>query len=112
MVKGGNRRLDRQTVSDLMFIVDRIFPESAIPALDEVVAAAAGFFDVVTVRNDPEDYARTCAEWRRRLGGARDRAVAAVGEERTAEYERYLAATVGHFQRRHLGLCRIVLEAV
>ena len=69
-------------------------------------------FDVVSVRNDPDDYARTCAEWLRRLTANHDRSVELVGEERTADYERYLSATVKHFQRRHQGLARIVFVAV
>jgi cyclopropane-fatty-acyl-phospholipid synthase len=111
-IKGNNLRLDRETVRDMLFIVDAIFPESVVPALDEVIAAAAGTFDVVSVRNDPDDYARTCAEWLRRLAENRDRSVKLVGEERTADYERYLSVTVEHFQRRHLGLARLIFEAV
>lgn len=111
-VKGNNLRVDRATVRDLLFIVDTIFPESVIPALDEVIAGATGLFDVVSVRNDPDHYARTCAAWRRRFAEGRDRAVNLVGEERTADYERYLSSTVTHFERRHLGLARLVFEAV
>ncbi|EEP70549.1 cyclopropane-fatty-acyl-phospholipid synthase [Micromonospora sp. ATCC 39149] len=111
-IKGNNQRLDRRTVRDMLFIVDSIFPESVLPALDEVIVAAAGRFDVVSVRNDPDDYARTCAAWLDRLTGQRDRAVELVGEDRTADYERYLSSTVQHFRRRHLGLARIVFEAV
>ena len=111
-IKGNNQRLDRQTVRDMLFIVDKIFPESVVPALDEVIAAAAGIFDVVSVRNDPDDYRRTCAEWLARLTDRRDRAVELVGAERTAEYERYLSTTVQHFERRHVGLARLIMEAV
>ncbi|MGH3379938.1 MAG: class I SAM-dependent methyltransferase [Actinoallomurus sp.] len=111
-IKGNNLRLDRETVREMLFIVDAIFPESVLPALDEVIAAATGLFDVVSVRNDPDDYARTCGEWLRRLTANRDRSVELVGEERTADYEHYLSATVKHFQRRHLGLARLVFAAV
>lgn len=111
-VKGNNTRMDRQTVSDLMFIIETIFPDSEIPALAEVIEAAERIFDVVGLRNDPDHYSRTCAEWLRRLQARRDRAVDLVGAKTVADYERYLGSTVGHFDRRHLGLARIVLEAV
>ena len=111
-IKGNNVRMDRQTVRDLLFIIETIFPESEIPALSEVIEAAERRFDVVTVRNDPDHYSRTCREWLRRLRLNRDVAVAQVGERTVDHYERYLGATVGHFDNRHLGLSRITLEAV
>lgn len=111
-IKGNNVRMDRQTVRDLLFIIERIFTESEIPALSEVVQGSERVFDVVSVRNDPDHYARTCAEWLAGLRRNREQALALVGAEQVAEYERYLSATVGHFERRHLGLARLVLEAV
>lgn len=111
-VKGNNVRMDRQTVKDLLFIIDMIFPESEIPALSEVLEASEKRFDVVSLRNDPDHYARTCAEWRDRLRAHRAQAVECAGEENVANFDRYLDATVGHFRNRHLGLSRMVLEAV
>ncbi|AXK36286.1 class I SAM-dependent methyltransferase [Streptomyces armeniacus] len=110
-VKGNNVRMDRQTVSDLLFIIETIFPESEIPALSEVVEASEKHFDVVALRNDPDHYSRTCAEWLRRLRNRRNAAVQCAGERVVADYERYLGATVGHFDNRHLGLSRITFEA-
>jgi len=109
-VKGNNVRLDRKAVRDLLFIVDRIFPNSEIPWASEVIEASERRFDVVSVRNDPDHYARTCGEWFERLVRNRERAVALVGEEMVSDYERYLSTSVGHFQNRHLGLLRVVFE--
>lgn len=111
-IKGNNVQMDKQTVRDLLFIIDVIFPESEIPALSEVVESSEKLFDVVTVRNDPDHYARTLQEWLDRLRANRAAAVECAGEENVANYERYLGSTVGHFRNRHLGLSRIVLEAV
>jgi cyclopropane-fatty-acyl-phospholipid synthase len=111
-IKGNNVRMDKQTVRDLMFIIDIIFPESEIPALSEVVEASEKRFDIVRLRNDPDHYSRTCQEWLNRLRANRDRAVAIAGEDNVANYERYLGSTVGHFANRHLGLSRVILEAV
>lgn len=110
-IKGNNVRMDRQTVRDLLFIIEMIFPESQIPALSEVVEASEKHFDVVTLRNDPDHYSRTCAEWLRRLRANRKAAVENAGERVVADYERYLGASVGHFDNRHLGLSRITFEA-
>lgn len=111
-VKGNNVRLDRQTTRDLLFIVDRIFPESEIPWTSEILEASERRFDLVSVRNDPDHYARTCAEWHKGLLAHRERAEELVGAEMVADYERYLRTTVGHFSNRHLGLARLVFERV
>jgi cyclopropane-fatty-acyl-phospholipid synthase len=112
MLNGSNTNLDRETTRELLFIVDRIFPESQIPWLSEVIEAAERRFDVVTVRNDPDHYARTCATWHAALVARRGDAVALVGEEVVADYERYLSASSRHLARRHLGLGRLILERV
>ncbi|MFG3093141.1 class I SAM-dependent methyltransferase [Streptomyces sp. NPDC048202] len=111
-IKGNNVRMDKQTVRDLLFIMDTIFPESEIPALSEVIEAGEKRFDMVRLRNDPDHYSRTCQEWLDRLRADRPRAVELAGEENVADYERYLSSTVSHFANRHLGLSRMILEAV
>ncbi|MEV8034407.1 cyclopropane-fatty-acyl-phospholipid synthase family protein [Streptomyces sp. NPDC086182] len=111
-IKGNNVQMDKQTVRDLMFIIDTIFPESEIPALSEVIESSEKRFDIVNLRTDPDHYSRTCKEWLNRLQANRAQAVKAAGEENVANYERYLGSTVGHFTNRHLGLSRMILEAV
>ncbi|OLF09962.1 SAM-dependent methyltransferase [Actinophytocola xanthii] len=111
-VKGNNTRLDRTTVKDLLFIVDHIFPESELPWTSEILEASERRFDLVSARNDADHYARTCQEWLDRLVANRAAAVEMVGEERVADYERYLRASVAGFRNRHLGLVRIVFERV
>jgi cyclopropane-fatty-acyl-phospholipid synthase len=111
-VKGNNTRLDRKSARDLLFIIDRIFPESELPWPSEVLEASERLFDVITLRNDPDDYARTCGEWFDGLRRNRSRAVELVGEEAVSDYERYLSAAVEAFKRRHIGLIRVVFESV
>jgi cyclopropane-fatty-acyl-phospholipid synthase len=111
-VKGNNRRMTRATVRDMEFVVETVFPESEIPALSEVVESSEGLFDVVSVRNDAEHYAMTCQEWCHRLRAHRAEAVRIVGERAAADYERYLSSFVEPFHKRHLGLARIIFEAV
>jgi cyclopropane-fatty-acyl-phospholipid synthase len=111
-VKGNNVRMDRTTVRDLLFIADKIFPESELPWLSEITEASERRFDVVSARNDAEDYARTCHAWLDNLVANRTPATELVGAQRVADYERYLAASVAGFTNRHLGLMRIVFERV
>lgn len=108
--KGSNVRLDRQTASELRFIAETIFKESELPWLSEIVQASERSFELLSVRNDAPHYAKTCAEWLCRLRGNRGRAVELVGEDTVADYERYLSSTVGHFERGHLALLRLIYQ--
>ena len=96
----------------MLFIIETIFTESELPTLAEIAEASAHLFEVVSVRNDPDHYALTLAEWHSRLVAHHDEAVAVAGERHVRDYERYLGATVDHFTKRHLGLARIIFEAL
>jgi cyclopropane-fatty-acyl-phospholipid synthase len=111
-VKGNNVAMDRRTVRDLLFIVDRIFPESELPWPSEILEASERLFDVVSMRNDPSHYARTCQAWRDGLRSHSDQARELVGEQTTADYDRYLAAAADAFLNHHLGLVRITFQRV
>jgi cyclopropane-fatty-acyl-phospholipid synthase len=111
-VKGDNVRLDRRTTRELLFIARHIFPESELPWLSEIVQASERRLRVVSVRNDPDHYVRTCKAWRERLMRNRRAASELVGARVVADYERYLRSSVEAFERRHLGLARIVFERV
>ncbi len=111
-IKGSNVHMDRRTVRDLLFIVDKIFPESELPWPSEILEASERYFNIVSARNDPDHYARTCQCWHDGLVARRDEAVDLVGEATVADYERYLAAAADAFRKRHLGLVRIIFESV
>lgn len=111
-VKGNNPRVDRKTAQEMIFISKIVFPDSEIPRTSELLQASERLFDPVSARNDPDHYARTAQDWYERLRANRDAAVGLVGASRTADYERYLGAVAEHFRRRHIGLLRIVFEAV
>jgi len=109
---GNNACMDRQTALDMLFIIRHIFPESVLPWPSEIFEASERLFDVVSARNDPDHYARTCQAWLDRLLTSRKRATELVGERIVMDYERYLRAAIGAFDKRHLGLLRIVFERV
>lgn len=55
--------MDRETVRNLLFIIDTVFTESAIPALSEVVEAAEHAFErcpCTTTRTTTRVPARVC----------------------------------------------------
>jgi cyclopropane-fatty-acyl-phospholipid synthase len=79
------------------FIAQQIFPESDLPRLSELVTASDRLFEVVAIRNDRAQYARTLREWLARLRAQRSQAVALVGPETVARWEHYLRLCVYMF---------------
>ena len=111
-VKGNNVAMSRQAVRDQLFIIDRIYPESELPWPSEILEASERLFDVVFVRNEPDQYIRTCRTWLERLQATSDEAKALVGDEVVADYQRYLEACIDGFAKRHIGLVRAVFERI
>ncbi len=103
----GNVALDEQGIQDTIFIMQHIFPESDPPRLAEIVHAAEKLFEVRTVVNHREHYARTCKAWLERLRANRADAAAATGPEKVEIYERYLEASIRQFQLGHANLYRL-----
>jgi cyclopropane-fatty-acyl-phospholipid synthase len=110
IAKGVNVRLDRATLRDARFISERIFRGSEVPWPSEVLLASERRFEVVSIRNDAEDYRRTTQAWLDELLAHRERATELVGEEMVEEYIRYLSVSARSFARGHLGLLRVTLE--
>lgn len=97
---------------DVLPFMHDVFPESDLPRLSEIVLAAEGLFEIVRVRNDRADYSRTCYVWRQRLNARRDEAVALVGEETVALYDRYLVQSRFGFVSGATELLRVTLKRI
>jgi len=94
------------------FLEEQIFPETDPPRLANIAEAIEGTFEIVRLRNDRLDYARTCREWLDRLKAHRAEAAIEVGEETVAKYERYLTYSYIGFRTGRLDLYRITLAPV
>jgi cyclopropane-fatty-acyl-phospholipid synthase len=89
------------------FVRSRIFPESDLPTLCEIVEAGAPFFELKVARNDRLDYARTTRIWLERLRARWSEAEALVGRERAVDLERYFRTSIGCFEIGNLQLLRL-----
>lgn len=94
------------------FIAEAIFPESDLPRLADIAEACEGDFEIRTLRNDREDYARTYRAWFNGLRAHRESAVALVGEETVQRYERYLRTFCYSFGMGAFHLLRMVLRRI
>lgn len=92
------------------FFITEIFPESDLPSLADLAEGSARLFEVVTLRNDREDYVRTCRAWLARLKANRTAAIALVGEEVVARYEKYLKLSIIGFHVGTTNLYRLALR--
>jgi cyclopropane-fatty-acyl-phospholipid synthase len=105
----GNVVLDEQGLKDTIFIAQHIFPESDPPRLAEILHATEKLFEVKSVVNHREHYARTCSAWLERLQVNRTEAGEVTGPEKVEVYERYLKASIRQFRLGHANLYRISL---
>lgn len=108
----GNVVLDEQGLRDTLFIAQHIFPESDPPRLAEILHATEKLFEVKSVVNHREHYARTCSAWLERLQANRTQAAEVTGPEKLEVYETYLKASIRQFRLGHANLYRISLWRV
>jgi cyclopropane-fatty-acyl-phospholipid synthase len=108
----GNTPLDRELAHEMVWIYEEMFPEVEIPRFAEVAEATEKLFEIVTVRNDREHYARTLRAWRENLERARGRATEVADAAVVAKYDRYLDLSAKQFERGTLGLARFAMRRV
>jgi cyclopropane-fatty-acyl-phospholipid synthase len=102
--------MDRQNASK--FMNTEIYPESELPYLSEIIEAIDGLFEVVAIRNDRFDYARSYDAWLSNLRARRDEAVRLVGEHEVDRFERfYKLGSIG-FRLGKIWLLRLVLRPI
>ena len=89
------------------FVRSRIFQESDLPDLSEILDAADAVLEPEVIRNDRRHYATTTRHWLARLRARREEVVALVGAQRVADMERYFRISIGAFDIGNLLLLRI-----
>ena len=94
------------------FIAKEIFPETDTPKLSEIAGGAERLFEVVSLRNDRDDYRRTLRAWYTKLRENRARAVELEGEEEVKRFEQYLRLMAYMFEVGGLDLYRITFRKI
>lgn len=92
------------------FIRDRIWPESNLPVLSEIVQASDGLFEIERLVSGRLDYARTCRSWADNLSRQRAQAVEVVGERVVSDYLRFLETSARAFETGALNLYRMKMR--
>lgn len=105
-------RQDAVRASSTQFLAKEIFPETDPPRLANIAEATEGTFEIVSLRNDRKDYAKTCRGWLENIRKNREAIVKLAGEDTTARYERYLKYSFIGFETGNLDLFRITLRRI
>lgn len=92
------------------FIQQKIWPESNLPLLSEVVIASEDLFEIERLRCDRLDYSKTCRIWAENLASRRTEATAIVGESTVAEYLQFLKMSARGFETGALSLYRFKMR--
>jgi cyclopropane-fatty-acyl-phospholipid synthase len=92
------------------FIRDRIWPESNLPCLHEIVMASDGLFEIERLKADRLDYARTCDAWASNLERQREKASEVAGGVVVSDYLRFLKMSVKAFEIGALNLYRVKMR--
>jgi cyclopropane-fatty-acyl-phospholipid synthase len=108
------RRLSLQTIAFVSsigtmppFFASEIFPETEPPRIWEPIAAAEDSFELVALRNDRDHYERTLRLWQHTLTERHAEAVALVGAETVARFQRYLKVSAMAFRIGNICLLRM-----
>ena len=89
------------------FFASEIFPETEPPRIWEPMAAAEDTFELIALRNDRDHYERTLRLWQHTLTERHAEAVALVGEETVARFQRYLKVSAMAFRIGNICLLRM-----
>lgn len=102
--------MDVQPDAERGYLPAELFPESNLPRLGEVIAAADQTFHPVYLENVPEDYALTIRSWLARFNDGRDGLIREHGRDLVKTYIRAFRRFALGFEAGSLGLYRLVLR--
>jgi cyclopropane-fatty-acyl-phospholipid synthase len=95
-----------------LYLATTVYPECNPSFLSEILAACDGLFDVVTMRNDFDHYARTLEIWVDQLHADRKRAAELVGAKKARDFEQCMTTAVRAFAEGWFYLHRLTFRPV
>lgn len=89
---------------DSRYLLDKVFPGSALPSISDIQAAIIDKYEVSAVRRIGLDYARTLSEWNSRLVLNKDKIVERYGQELFDHYRTYFDSARRCFETGYVDL--------
>jgi cyclopropane-fatty-acyl-phospholipid synthase len=97
---------------EMAWATQAIFPGAISPRLEDIAQAVNPHWEILEVKTRRLHYARTTAEWLRRLESREAIICARWGRLRFEEYQRYLRACVMSFRKGHQSLAQLALRRI
>lgn len=99
-----------QEARDARYLLDKVFPGSALPTEADIHAGSAGLYEAVQIRRIGKDYARTLSCWHARLIEQREFATGHFGAAVVDHYLRYFKAAERSFESGVTDLVQLSLR--
>jgi cyclopropane-fatty-acyl-phospholipid synthase len=97
---------------DSRYLLEKVFPGSALPSISDIQAAIVDKYEISSVRRIGPDYARTLAEWHKRLDLHADKVVARYGQALLNHYRTYFDSAQRCFETGYVDLFQVSLKRV
>jgi len=97
-------------VRDSRYLLEKVFPGSALPSVSDVQAALVDLYEIVELRLIGQDYARTLNEWNIRLLANRDLIIEKYGAHVFDHYRTYFDAAKRTFESGFVDLLQVSLR--
>ena len=97
---------------DSRYLLDKVFPGSALPSISDIQAAIIDKYEISAVRRIGLDYARTLSEWNNRLVLNRNKVVEHYGQALFDHYRTYFDAATRCFETGYVDLYQVSLRRV
>jgi cyclopropane-fatty-acyl-phospholipid synthase len=99
-------------VRDSRYLLDKVFPGSALPSISDIQAAIIDKYEISAVRRIGLDYARTLSEWNARLVLNQDKIVESYGQDLFDHYRTYFDSAKRCFETGYVDLYQVSLKRV
>jgi cyclopropane-fatty-acyl-phospholipid synthase len=117
LVRGGRMTLQATTWHNVLpgeegrfEFIKEFFPESVVPHVPEVLAAADGIFHIIQLENRPRDHVYTMREWLRRLERNETALAQEFGAELVRRYIDNFNLVVGGYATGSISVVRMSLK--
>jgi cyclopropane-fatty-acyl-phospholipid synthase len=101
---------DPKMLRDIAFVTYSIFPGAITPRLESIMAAVNPYWEVVELQTRREHYARTLHHWHTRFMRHEAKIRERWGDQRFADYDRYLGIMNQAFREGYGSLAQLALR--
>ena len=99
-------------VRDSRYLLQKVFPGSALPSISDIQAAVIDKYEISKVRRIGLDYARTLIEWNKRLELNQDKIIERYGQDLFDHYRTYFDSAQRCFETGYVDLYQVSLRRV